>query len=78
MKAQSPKIPAALRRAFHAALDELLERLRVCEGCGDAFLDGTKNRSQRWCDPKTCGNRAKVRSFRSRHRPTKGREGAEA
>lgn len=33
-----PDIPAEVRRALHAALDELLERLQVCDGCGRAFV----------------------------------------
>jgi predicted RNA-binding Zn ribbon-like protein len=34
--------------------------------CGWVFLDTTRNRTRRWCDMKECGNRAKVRRFRSR------------
>jgi predicted RNA-binding Zn ribbon-like protein len=45
-----------------------LTRLRACaaEDCGWVFEDETRNRSRRWCDMKTCGNRAKVRRFRAR------------
>jgi predicted RNA-binding Zn ribbon-like protein len=37
--------------------------VRVCasEDCGWLFLDTSKNHSRRWCDMKSCGNRAKAR-----------------
>ena len=40
-----------------------LDTVRVCAGedCNWLFLDTSKNRSRRWCDMKSCGNRAKVR-----------------
>jgi predicted RNA-binding Zn ribbon-like protein len=43
-----------------------LERIRSCAAttCAWLFLDTTKNRTRRWCDMKTCGNREKVRRFR--------------
>jgi predicted RNA-binding Zn ribbon-like protein len=34
--------------------------------CGWLFLDTTRNRTRRWCVMKDCGNRNKVRRFRSR------------
>jgi predicted RNA-binding Zn ribbon-like protein len=42
-----------------------LKDVRMCaaEDCGWLFLDTSKNHSRRWCDMKTCGNRAKVRKF---------------
>ena len=45
-----------------------LDRLGLCANaeCGWLFLDTTKNRTRRWCDMKVCGNREKVRRFRSR------------
>jgi predicted RNA-binding Zn ribbon-like protein len=45
-----------------------LERLAECasDTCGWFFLDTTKNRSRRWCDMKGCGNRDKVRRYRSK------------
>lgn len=47
-----------------------LERLRVCEGdgCGWLFMDTTRNRSRRWCNMASCGNRAKVKRFYERHK----------
>ena len=44
-----------------------LVRLKACH-CGRLFLDGSRNRSRRWCDKGECGNRANVARFRSRHR----------
>jgi len=41
-----------------------LERVRECPGddtCGWLFLDTSRNGSRRWCDMRTCGNRAKAR-----------------
>jgi predicted RNA-binding Zn ribbon-like protein len=42
-----------------------LERVRECAGdddtCGWLFLDTSRNGSRRWCDMRTCGNRAKAR-----------------
>ncbi len=37
--------------------------VRICasENCGWLFLDTSKNHSRRWCDMKSCGNRAKAR-----------------
>jgi len=51
----------------HAAADLLaspeLDRVRVCDAdtCEWLFLDESRNRSRRWCDMSTCGNRAKAR-----------------
>ena len=44
-----------------------LGRIRACAAsdCGWWFVDDTKNRSRRWCDMKICGNREKIRRFRS-------------
>lgn len=55
--------------AFSAA--QLLEgpalaRLKACDGCGRLFLDGSPNRSRRWCDMQGCGNRAKAARHRAR------------
>lgn len=45
-----------------------LARLKACDGCGRLFLDGSRNRSRRWCDKGGCGNRANVARFRSHRR----------
>jgi len=49
-----------------------LRRVRVCaaEDCNWLFLDTSKNRSRRWCDMDTCGNRAKARKHYERKRNT--------
>lgn len=46
------------------------DRLKVCsaEDCRYAFYDHSKNRSGRWCTMRVCGNRAKSRTYRQRHR----------
>jgi predicted RNA-binding Zn ribbon-like protein len=41
-------------------------RLKLCDGCGAFFWDGTRSRTRRWCDGRTCGNRARVRKHRGR------------
>jgi predicted RNA-binding Zn ribbon-like protein len=55
-----------------AALLTSPERARVghCSGpeCGWLFLDRSRNRSRQWCAMRDCGNVAKVRRFRARHR----------
>jgi predicted RNA-binding Zn ribbon-like protein len=35
-------------------------------GCGWLFLDASRAGNRRWCDMRTCGNRAKVRAHYSR------------
>lgn len=51
-----------------AALDLLrgseLDRLKLCppDDCRWLFVDRTKNRSRRWCEMATCGDRAKRRA----------------
>jgi predicted RNA-binding Zn ribbon-like protein len=46
----------------------LRDRLRICGNpyCRLVFLDLSKNRSRRWCDDGGCGNRDRVRRYRSR------------
>ena len=38
-------------------------RIKACpaEGCGWIFIDQSRNRSRRWCDMQSCGNREKAR-----------------
>lgn len=45
-------------------------RLKACraDDCGWAFYDEARNRSRAWCSMASCGNRAKARAYRSRHR----------
>jgi len=46
------------------------DRFRICanDGCRWVFEDTSRGGRRRWCDMSSCGNRAKVRRFRSRHR----------
>jgi predicted RNA-binding Zn ribbon-like protein len=48
------------------------DRLRTCEApdCANVLIDTTRNRSRRYCDSRTCGNRLHVAAYRARHRPT--------
>jgi predicted RNA-binding Zn ribbon-like protein len=56
------------RAAGRLVISERLGRLRACAAsdCGWWFTDDTKNRSRRWCDMKSCGNREKVRRHRAK------------
>ncbi|MPZ74881.1 MAG: RNA-binding protein [Nitriliruptorales bacterium] len=72
--------PLVVRLAAEAAMglaivmrDDGLERLKTCasETCDDVFVDTSRNRSRRFCDPATCGNRANVAAFRARRRGAK-------
>ena len=46
------------------------DRLRVCEApdCGQVLVDLSRNRSKRYCDARTCGNRLHVAAYRQRQR----------
>jgi len=50
---------------------EDLTRVKQCPGerCGWVFVDDSRNRSRRWCEPNQCGNRERVRAYY--HRRTK-------
>lgn len=41
-----------------------LRRLRECGRCSWLFIDRGRGRGRRWCDMRTCGNRAKVAAFK--------------
>ena len=51
-------------------VDGTWPRMKVCpaDDCRWAFYDHSKNRSGKWCDMAVCGNRAKAREYRARHR----------
>jgi predicted RNA-binding Zn ribbon-like protein len=61
---------AVARSATRLLVAEEISRVRECQGhgCHRLFVDWTCNRSRRWCDMATCGNREKVRQFRARRR----------
>ncbi len=44
------------------------DRFRICanDGCRWVFEDTSRGGRRRWCDMTTCGNRAKVRRYRTR------------
>lgn len=71
----SPTAPLADRMAAHFAmgLAELVvagesERFRTCASpaCRAVFVDLSRNRSRRYCDSRTCGNRIHVAAYRAR------------
>ena len=47
-----------------------LDRLKTCaaEECRRVFFDRSKPATRRWCMSTLCGNRAKTRTYRERHR----------
>jgi len=70
-----PEAPMADRIAAHLAmgLGELVvagesQRVRSCASptCRDVFVDLSRNRSRRYCDSRTCGNRLHVAAYRAR------------
>lgn len=46
------------------------DRLRTCDApdCGQILVDLSRNRSKRYCDARTCGNRLHVAAYRERQR----------
>jgi predicted RNA-binding Zn ribbon-like protein len=60
---------AGMALAF-IVVGEERERLRFCEapGCARVFVDLSRNRSRRYCDSRTCGNRLHVAAYRARQR----------
>src|SRR5882672_8070924 len=58
------------RSAAELLTSRELTGVRECDGydCGRLFMDGTKNRSRRWCDMASCGNRAKGRRHYERRK----------
>jgi predicted RNA-binding Zn ribbon-like protein len=60
------------RSAAELLTSEDLERVGECaddRGCGYLFFDTSRNRSRRWCNMESCGNRAKAQRH---YRRTKG------
>jgi predicted RNA-binding Zn ribbon-like protein len=66
-----------VRSAANLLLSDEIGRLKKCadQSCGWLFIDGSKNRSRKWCDMKDCGNRAKARRHYRRVRGVKNRSG---
>jgi predicted RNA-binding Zn ribbon-like protein len=64
---EAPLWPIA-RSAAELLASEQLAYVRACaaDTCQWLFLDSSKNHGRRWCDMKSCGNRAKFRRFYKR------------
>jgi len=63
--------PVALSAAELLSTPHALARVHVCEsddGCGWLFPDETRAGTRRWCDMRTCGNRAKAKRHYARVR----------
>jgi predicted RNA-binding Zn ribbon-like protein len=54
----------------HYIADHDIGRLRICasDACSWRFIDRSPTGRRRWCDMRTCGNRAKVARHRARAR----------
>jgi predicted RNA-binding Zn ribbon-like protein len=61
-----------VRSAAELLTTGALDRLKQCDGCGWLFLDGSRNRTRRWCDMRVCGNRAKARRHYERQQKREG------
>jgi predicted RNA-binding Zn ribbon-like protein len=70
-----PDSPLADRMAAHFAMGLAwlvvagqAGRVRSCESpsCNNVFVDLSRNRSRRYCDSRTCGNRLHVAAYRAR------------
>jgi predicted RNA-binding Zn ribbon-like protein len=70
-----PDAPLAGRMAAHFAMGLAwlvvagqASRIRSCDApaCDDVFVDLSRNRSRRYCDSRTCGNRLHVAAYRAR------------
>jgi predicted RNA-binding Zn ribbon-like protein len=72
-----PTAPLPDRMAAHFAMGLAwlvvageARRLHTCESptCHDVFVDLSRNRSRRYCDSRTCGNRLHVAAYRARNK----------
>jgi predicted RNA-binding Zn ribbon-like protein len=59
----------------HYIADHDVARLRICanDECSWRFIDRSPTGRRRWCDMRTCGNRAKVARHRARARQAPAR-----
>ena len=57
-----------VRSAVELLTSKDVSWLRICaaQDCDWLFIDASRNRSRRWCDMSTCGNRAKARRYHER------------
>lgn len=63
--------PAWITDRLALCIEDLLRsadvaRIRECGRCTWLFIDRGRGRGRRWCDMRTCGNRAKAEAFRKR------------
>jgi len=58
------------RAAVDLLTSDQLVHVRRCaaDSCAWLFLDTTKNHRRRWCEMKTCGNRAKAKAYYERQK----------
>lgn len=63
-----------LRSAADLLVSGELRGVRRCAGetCNWLFLDTSRNHSRRWCDMRSCGNRAKARRYHARKKAAGG------
>ena len=71
VRVSTDPVRAALSAIARDAIETIARRrreLRICadESCQRIFLDRSRGKRRRWCSMRTCGNRAKVTSFRRR------------
>ena len=61
---------AILAIVYRSMADGTWERLKACraDDCQWGFYDTSRNRSAHWCSMAVCGNRAKARTYRRKHR----------
>jgi hypothetical protein len=59
---------AAVASSVVLSIQGKLGRVKLCGGddCRWAFYDNSRNGSRQWCSMEVCGNRQKVRTYRSR------------
>lgn len=65
-----PASPHRWKDALALAFEDLLRgddfaRVRQCGRCTWFFIDRGRGAGRRWCDMRTCGNRAKAEAFRA-------------
>jgi len=61
-----------VRSAADLLTSDTLPMLRICaaDDCQWLFMDTSKNQTRRWCNMKSCGNRAKARRHIERKKQT--------
>jgi predicted RNA-binding Zn ribbon-like protein len=65
-------LSAVVAELYDGSIMGTLDRLKLCAApeCRRAFFDRSKPATRRWCMSTLCGNRAKTRTYRERHRDT--------